>query len=148
MPKDDEQILFPRVEVDGIEIRPWTLGQAVELADTLGAIVDIVGAGGVGGILSEILDSIDPENTKVGDIGRVFMGGWKNVARSLPAMLPKFIPLAPRILSVSLSLPVEEVAKFDLGKTGDLLKTVAALNWEYLKNYYGPGKAGREEKVA
>jgi hypothetical protein len=139
MAKDDEQILFPGIEVEGHKIQPWTLGQAVELAATLGALVDIIGESGVGGTLSNILDSIDAETTTVGAVTTAFKGGWKDVVRALPAMVPKFIPLAPKILSVSLDVSAEEVAKFDLGKTTKLLKAVGLLNWDYLKNYFGPG---------
>lgn len=148
MAKDDEQILFPDVVVAGYTVRPWTLGQAVDLADALGSIVDIIGKSGVGGILSKILESIDPEDTTLSGVAKTLMSGWKDIVRAIPATVPRILPYAPKILSVSLSLSVEEVSKFDLGKTTELLKVVAIQNWDYLKNYYGPGKARREAEVA
>lgn len=148
MAKDDEQILFPGVEVAGQNVRPWVLRQTVALAPTLETLVDIVAESGVGDVLSEILDSIDIDKTTISSIAEVMRGRWKDIVKASPRLLLKIVPLAPKILSVSLGLTEEEVGEYDNGKTVDLLKAVAVQNWDYLKNYFGPGAAGKGDEEA
>lgn len=147
MAKDGNRILFPDVEVEGYTIRPWTLGQAVDLAAALGTAVDIIGASGAGKALSGILESIEPENTTIDNLGKALLGGWKDVVRALPSIVPKFLPLAPKVLSVSLGVSVEEVAMFDLGKTARLLQAVGVQNYAYLKNFFGPERVTAATKT-
>jgi len=131
----DEQILFPGVEIEGYTVRPWALAQAVALAPTLGALVDIAKASGVGEILLGFMDLIDPGQGGAKD---AFAKAQKEVIGVLPGLIPKFLPHAPKILSVSLGVSEEEVGKMDLGKATVLLLSVVSQNVDYLKNFFGP----------
>lgn len=133
----DEQILFPDVEVEGYTIRPWTLAQAVALAPTLGSLVDIAKAAGVGEVLLEFMDLLDPAQGGTKD---AFAKAQKEVIGVLPGLIPKILPHAPKILSVSLGVPAEEVDRMDLGKATTLLLSVVSQNVDYLKNFFGPGR--------
>jgi hypothetical protein len=133
----DEQILFPDVEVEGYTIRPWTLAQAVALAPTLGALVDIAKASGVGEALLGFMDLLDPAQGGAKD---AFAKAQKEVIGVLPGLIPKLLPHAPKILSVSLGTSAEETGKMDLGKATVLLLSIVSQNVDYLKNYYGPGR--------
>jgi len=133
----DEQILFPDVEVEGYTIRPWTLAQAVALASTLGALVEIAKESGVGEVLWKFMDLLD---TGQGDAKDAFAKAQKEVLGVLPGLVPKFLPHAPKILTVSLGASEEEVGKMNLGKTTVLLLSVVSQNVDYLKNFFGPGR--------
>jgi hypothetical protein len=133
----DEQILFPDVEVEGYTIRPWTLAQAVALAPTLGALVEIAKASGVGEVLLGFMDLLDPGQGGAKDD---FAKAQKEVLSVLPGLIPKFLPHAPKILSVSLTVSEEEVGKMGLGKATVLLLSVVSQNVDYLKNFFGPGR--------
>lgn len=146
MEKTDESILFPEVDVCGYRFRPWTLDQAVELAPTLGSIVEIIEQSGISKALSDILDAVDIDESGMKAVVNAFRVVWKDVVRALPGLAPKFLPLAPKILMVSLGQPKEVVGAFDLNKTRRLLTAVAMQNWDYLKNYYGP--AAEDQKIA
>lgn len=132
----DEQILFPDAEVEGYAIRPWTLAQAVALAPTLGALVEIAKESGVGEVIWKSMDLLDPSQ---GDAKKAFGGAEKEILSVLPGLIPKFLPHAPKILTVSLGASEEEVSKMDLGKATVLLLSVVSQNIEYLKNFFGPG---------
>lgn len=133
----DEQILFPDVEVEGYTIRPWTLAQAVALAPTLGALVEIAKESGVGEVLLGFMDLLDPGQGGAKD---AFAKAQKDVMGVLPGLIPKFLPHAPKILSVSLGASEEEVSGMDLGKATVLLLSVVSQNVDYLKNFFGPGR--------
>ena len=133
----DEQILFPDVEVEGYTIRPWTLAQAVALAPTLGALVEIAKESGVGEVLLGSMDLLDPAQ---GGAKEAFAKAQKEVMGVLPGLIPKFLPHAPKILSVSLGTSAEEVGKMGLGKATVLLLSVVSQNVDYLKNFFGPGR--------
>jgi hypothetical protein len=133
----DEQILFPDVEVEGYTIRPWTLAQAVALAPTLGALVEISKESGVGEVLLGFMDLLDPGQGGAKD---AFAKAQKEVISVLPRLIPKFLPHAPKILSVSLEVSAEEIGKMDLGKATVLLLSVVSQNVDYLKNFFGPGR--------
>jgi len=139
--KPDEKILFPDSEVEGYTIRPWTLAQAVALAPTLGGVIDVIGKSGAGDSLAKILDAVDIESPGMESVMEAFQDSWKDVVKALPGLIPKFLPYAPAILSISLDASREEVDKFDLGKTSRLLREIATHNIEYLKNSFGPGAA-------
>jgi len=133
----DEQILFPDVEVEGYTIRPWTLAQAVALAPTLGALVEIAKESGVGEVLLGFMDLLDPGQGGAKD---AFAKAQKEVIGVLPELIPKFLPHAPKILYVSLGASMEEVDKMDLGKATVLLLSIVSQNVDYLKNFFGPGR--------
>jgi hypothetical protein len=133
----DEQILFPNVEVEGYTIRPWTLAQAVALAPTLGALMGIAKESGVGEVLWKFMDLLEPGQ---GDAKDAFDKAEKEVIGVLPGLVPKFLPHAPKILSVSLGASAEEIGKMDLGKATVLLLSVVTQNVDYLKNFFGPGR--------
>ena len=132
----DEQILFPDAEVEGYTIRPWTLAQAVALAPTLGSLVEIAKESGVGEVIWKSMDLLDPAR---GDARDASAKAQKEVLSVLPGLLPKFLPHAPKILTVSLGASEEEVGKMSLGKSTVLLLSVVSQNIEYLKNFFGPG---------
>jgi hypothetical protein len=133
----DEQTLFPDVEVEGYTIRPWTLAQAVALAPTLGTLVEIAKESGVGGVLLGFMDLLDPGQGGARD---AFAKAQKEVIGVLPGLIPKFLPHAPKILSVSLGTSAEEVGKMGLGKATVILLSVVSQNVDYLKNFFGPGR--------
>ena len=133
----DEKILFPDVEVEGYMIRPWTMAQAVALAPTLGALVEISKESGVGEVLLGFMDLLDPAQ---GGSKESFGKAEKEVLSVLPGLIPKFLPHAPKILSVSLAVSEEEVGKMDLGKATVLLLSIVSQNIDYLKNFFGPGR--------
>jgi hypothetical protein len=133
----DEQILFPNAEVEGYTVRPWTLAQAVALAPTLGALVDVAKESGVGEVLWKFMDFLDSTQEGAKD---AFAKAQKEVMGVLPGLIPKFLPHAPKILSVSLGASEEEVARMDLGKATVLLLSVVSQNTDYLKNFFGPGR--------
>jgi len=132
----DEQILFPGVEIEAYTVRPSALAQAVALAPTLGALVDIAKASGVGEILLGFMDLLGPAQ---GGAKESFGKAEKEVLSVLPGLIPKFLPHAPKILSVSLGASAEEVDRMDLGKATVLLLSVVSQNIDYLKNFFGPG---------
>jgi hypothetical protein len=132
----DEKILFPEVEVEGYTIRPWTLAQAVALAPTLGDLVGIAKESGVGEVLSKFMDLLDSGQMNAKD---VFAKAQKEVAAVLPGLIPKFLPHAPKIISVSAGISEEEAGTLDLGKATVLLLSIVSQNVDYLKNFFGPG---------
>ncbi len=135
----DERTLFPDSEVEGYTVRPWTLAQAVALAPTFGALIDVVEKSGVKAALVKVLDAVDIEKPATEAVAQALTGSWKDIAQALVKLVPQFLPHAPEILSVSLGVSKDAVGEFDLGKTTRLLKAIAVHNFEYLKNFFGPG---------
>jgi hypothetical protein len=133
--KADDQILFPEVEVEGYKVRPWTLAQSVALAPTLGALVEIARTAGLGEILLKFMDLLGPGK---GDTGEAFAKAEQEIVKALPGLLPKLLPHAPKILSVSLAITEEEAGAFDLKKATTLLLAIVVGNIDYLKNSFGP----------
>jgi hypothetical protein len=133
--KDDAAVLFPDAAVEGYTLRPWTLAQASALAPTLGALVGIAKESGIGEVLFGFMDLLDSgqENTK-----DVFAKAQKEMIAVLPGLIPKFLPHAPKILSVSLKISEEEAGSLDLGKATVLLLSIVSQNVDYLKNFFGP----------
>jgi hypothetical protein len=133
--KADEQVLFPEAVVEGYTVRPWTLAQSVALAPTFGALMEIARAAGVGEILLKFMDLLGPGQ---GDTRDAFAGAQQEIVKVLPGLLPKLLPHAPKILSVSLAITEEEAGAFDLKKATTLLLAIIAGNIDYLKNSFGP----------
>ena len=132
----DEKILFPEVEVEGYTIRPWTLAQAVALAPTLGDLLGIAKASGVGEVLSHFMDLIEPEQGETKD---AFAKAQKEVIAVLPGLIPKFLPHAPKIIAVSAGISEKAAGELNLGKATVLLLSIVSQNVDYLKNFFGPG---------
>jgi hypothetical protein len=133
--KDDAGILFPEAEVEGYKLRPWTLAQAVALAPTLGALIGIAKESKVGEVLFNFMDLLESGQ---GDAKDAFARAQKEVAAVLPGLIPKFLPHAPRIISVSAGISEEEAGSLELGKATVLLLSIVSQNIEYLKNFFGP----------
>jgi hypothetical protein len=138
--KDDAGILFPDAIVEGYKLRPWTLAQAVALAPTLGALVDIAKESKVGEVLFKFMDLLDSGQ---GDAKDIFAKAQKDVAAALPVLIPKFLPHAPKIISVSAGISEEEAGALDLGKATVLLLSIVSQNVDYLKNFFGPANLAK-----
>jgi hypothetical protein len=140
--KPDEAVLFPEVTMDGFTVRPWTLQQAVELAPTLGSLVDIAKESGVVEFLQKLLEDVGGKKGKAGPVETIA----GDVMAALPGIIVRVLPYSPKVLAVSLGITEEEVGKFDLAKTTRLLLLIVTFNVDYLKNSFGPGRA-RERKA-
>jgi membrane protein YqaA with SNARE-associated domain len=133
--KDDAAVLFPEAMVEGYTLRPWTLAQAVALAPTLGALVGVVKESGIGEVLLNFMDLLEPGQ---GDARDAFAKAQKEVTSILPELIPRFLPHAPKIISVSAGISEEEAGAMDLGKATVLLLSIVTQNVDYLKNFFGP----------
>jgi hypothetical protein len=138
--KDDAGILFPEAEVEGYKLRPWTLAQAVALAPTLGALIGIAKESKVGEVLFNFMDLLEPGQ---GDTKDAFAKAQKEMIAVLPGLIPKFLPHAPRIISVSAGISEEEAGSLELGKATVLLLSIVSQNIEYLKNFFGPANLAK-----
>ena len=104
----EEAILFPEIEVDGIKVKPWSLGQLADLAPTLDGVFATL----------EKLD-VNLDNLTFS---------------SLMKLQFSITPYLPKILSVTLSISEEEVREFDIGKTTRILGAIWTQNQENLGN--------------
>lgn len=129
--KTDEQVLFPEQDIEGYKVRPWTFGQAVDLAPTLDKIVSILKQEGVGDYVLSLASK--GKDLKVEEeLGMM--------VSKISGLVPKLLPHAPNVVMVSLGIKEDEWRAMSLSKATALFLGICTANMEYLKNFYGPVK--------
>jgi len=103
----DPQVLFPEMTVCGMKILPWNLGQIADLSP----------------VLIEVRKAIQEEGITV-----------ENLFRDWLKFLPRLLPHAPRVISVSTGCSIERARNLKGDEAGLVLTSIVSQNWDYLKN--------------
>lgn len=114
--KNEMAVLFPEMEVQGIKLRPWALGDIADLTPTFAvAARELITKGFT-------LNDLDDE-------------------KQIMEMAFIILPHIPRIISVTAKMGEEEVRKWDLGKSTTVFVAIIYQNLDNLKNCFGPVKS-------
>jgi hypothetical protein len=104
----EEAILFPEVEVEGVKIKPWSLGTLADVSPDIDAVVETA--------LAKGMDLTELEMT---DVMRMYL---------------IIAPHAASVISKTTGIPLDEVNDFPPNKAVKFLQTIIAQNSDILKN--------------
>lgn len=106
--KSAEAILFPEINVDGVKVRPWSLGVLAEVSPYISAIIETLEEKG-----------INVEELTFSGILKVYFA---------------IAPHAVAVISKTVGMDEEKVAKFDMPKSVKILRVIWEQNQDSLKN--------------
>src|SRR3989304_6514278 len=121
--KPEIQVLFPEIEVEGYKVRPWSLGQVVDLTPTFEMLAIEFKRRKIS---LESLEKIEKSKSMEGMIGELVFA---------------FLPQVVRLLSISLREEEKIVREFPINKSGSLIVAVVSQNLSNIKNSFGLGKS-------
>ncbi|NIU83301.1 MAG: hypothetical protein GWN64_07425 [Candidatus Thorarchaeota archaeon] len=104
----EEAILFPEIEVEGVKVKPWSLGTLAEVSPDIDAVVEAC-----------INKGIDLDTLEMSDIMRVYL---------------IIAPHAASVISKTTGIPIAEVEEFHPNKAVRFLQTIIMQNSDILKN--------------
>jgi hypothetical protein len=113
MDQSELDILFPEIEVEGVRLRPWSLGQVVDLAPVFTALSKGMKENGI---------------------------TLTNIESRMDDFVLLVMPYMARIIAVSARLPEEEVRAWPLNKATMIAMSILSQNVEHLKNSFGLGR--------
>lgn len=108
--KNSLEVLFPEEEIEGVKVRPWSLGQSVSLAPTFEKVIAEIKARGI---------EIDKLEEQIDQL--VF------------AIFPHII----RIIHVTTGIEEKEIECWPISKGTAVVLTIMAQNMNHLKNSFG-----------
>ncbi len=118
MEKSEIDLLFPEVEVEGVKVRPWSLGQVVDLAPVLAAIAKGMKEQGI---------------------------TLENIEARIDDLVLLLIPHAAKIICVSTRLKEEEIREWPINRAALVVMAIIERNVEHIKNSFGLGRAKAEQ---
>lgn len=130
--KSDEQILFPKEEVAGIIVEPWSFGKLFDISDSLETVIDKVEE-------KNLDEALIKEDVNILDIARLFTIARKEVLR---------------IIAITVDRPEEDIRSLSMEDGVKLSFIIFTQNKDTIKNAFGPllhliqerGKEGAETK--
>ncbi len=114
--KNEIEILFPEIEVEGVKVRPWSLGQLIDLAP----------------IFESIAIDLKKRNVKVEHLG---------TDEKINELILSFLPYVAKIISVTIKEDEKVVREWSLKKATAIILTIMTQNLEQIKNSFGLGKS-------
>ncbi len=111
--KNEMRILFPEEEVEGVKLRPWGLGQSVDLAPTIEKVVGEIQSRGIG--LNQIEEKIDQ-------------------------LIFAIFPHVVEIIRVTTGLDEKEIRSWPMIKGTLIFLVIVNQNLVHLKNSFGLGR--------
>ena len=114
--KTDLEILFPEVEVEGVKVRPWSLGQLIDLAP----------------IFESIAIDLKNRNVKIEHLG---------ADEKINDLILSFLPHVAKIISKTIQEDESVVREWPLRKATATILTIITQNIEQIKNSFGLGKS-------
>ena len=134
-PKTEEEILFPDLVVEGIKLRPWTLGQYADLAPHFRKAKVMLQEGGIDfAKIEELIKALDAK-----DEAEINEGLAKKIVGPFFDIVMLVLPILPQVLSVTTGIPLSEVRGWDVKKITPVTIAVVTQNIEHLKNSFGLG---------
>jgi len=114
--KPEEAILFPEVEINGINVKPWTFGKLFQLATILDSAITKLDAAG-----------IDIEGLMQKDVI-----SYTTIARMFAIMAEEVL----EVIKISVDISQEDIEKLDMETGIKLAFTIFNQNKETIKNAF------------
>jgi len=121
MEASEIDILFPEIEVEGVKLRPWSLGQVADLAPSFMAIVKALRDSGI---------------------------AFSEIEARMEEFVLVISPHAPKIISITAKIPEAEVREWPLAKATVVTMAILNQNVEHLKNSFGLVRAAAPKTEA
>jgi hypothetical protein len=129
-PKPESQVLFPAVEIDGIKLKPWSLGQTADLAPVFREMAAVFKREGISfTAIDKALAEVEPEakEVKPEHVEMIFN------------LITLVLPYIPRMIAVTTGIKEADVREWDLNRSTAITVVVVTQNLEHIKNCFGLG---------